>query len=60
MSSFESPENLVDIIIIGGGPAGLFMTFYGGMRQASVKIIESMPQLADSWSLLIPRSTYMT
>lgn len=32
-----------DITIIGGGPVGLFTAFYGGMRQASVKIIESLP-----------------
>ncbi|MDF1585909.1 NAD(P)-binding protein, partial [Marinimicrococcus flavescens] len=34
-----------DLLIIGGGPAGMFAAFYGGMRQASVTLIESMPQL---------------
>lgn len=43
-----------DITIIGGGPAGLFTTFYGGMRQASVKIIESLPQLGGQLSALYP------
>lgn len=47
-------DNCVDIIIIGGGPAGLFSAFYGGMRQASVKIIESMPQLGGQLSALYP------
>jgi thioredoxin reductase len=47
-------ENPVDIIIIGGGPAGLFAAFYGGMRQASVKLIESMPQLGGQLAALYP------
>lgn len=54
MSNVESPENVVDIIIIGGGPAGLFAAFYGGMRHASVKIIESMPQLGGQLAALYP------
>lgn len=43
-----------DITIIGGGPCGLFTAFYGGMRQASVKIIESLPQLGGQLSALYP------
>ncbi|MFC4809178.1 NAD(P)/FAD-dependent oxidoreductase [Paenibacillus sp. GCM10023250] len=52
MSSPASPQ--VDIAIIGGGPAGMFAAFYGGMRQASVKIIESMPQLGGQLAALYP------
>jgi len=47
-------NELVDIAIIGGGPAGLFAAFYAGMRQASCKIIESMPQLGGQLSALYP------
>jgi thioredoxin reductase len=54
VSELERNENIVDIIIIGGGPAGLFAAFYGGMRQASVKIIESMPQLGGQLAALYP------
>ncbi|SDT20574.1 thioredoxin reductase (NADPH) [Paenibacillaceae bacterium GAS479] len=43
-----------DIAIIGGGPAGMFAAFYGGMRQASVKLIESMPQLGGQLAALYP------
>ncbi len=47
-------SGIVDIIIVGGGPAGMFASFYGGMRQASVKLIESMPQLGGQLAALYP------
>ncbi|WP_209125560.1 NAD(P)/FAD-dependent oxidoreductase [Alkalihalobacillus sp. BA299] len=47
-------RKVYDITIVGGGPVGLFTAFYGGMRQAKVKIIESMPQLGGQLSALYP------
>lgn len=47
-------QKVYDITIIGGGPTGLFTAFYGGMRQTSVKIIESLPQLGGQLSTLYP------
>lgn len=47
-------SEIFDITIIGGGPVGLFTAFYAGMRQASVKIIESLPQLGGQLSALYP------
>lgn len=47
-------EELYDLTIIGGGPAGLFTAFYAGMRQMSVKIIESLPQLGGQLAALYP------
>ncbi|NMO95641.1 NAD(P)/FAD-dependent oxidoreductase [Paenibacillus lemnae] len=47
-------EQMSDLLIIGGGPAGMFAAFYGGMRQASVKLIESMPQLGGQLAALYP------
>lgn len=47
-------EQAVDIAIIGAGPAGMFAAFYAGMRQASVKLIESMPQLGGQLAALYP------
>ena len=47
-------NNIVDVTIIGGGPVGLFTAFYGGMRQMTVKIIESLPQLGGQLSALYP------
>lgn len=54
MSLFQKDDQVYDITVIGGGPAGLFTAFYGGMRQASVKIIESMPQLGGQLAALYP------
>lgn len=54
MSSVDPYVQEVDILIIGGGPAGMFAAFYGGMRQASVKIVESMPQLGGQLAALYP------
>ncbi|MFH0070306.1 NAD(P)/FAD-dependent oxidoreductase [Peribacillus sp. NPDC056705] len=47
-------KKVYDITIIGGGPVGLFTAFYGGMRQAKVKILESLPQLGGQLSALYP------
>ncbi|KYG33089.1 NAD(P)/FAD-dependent oxidoreductase [Priestia endophytica] len=47
-------KDIYDITIIGGGPTGLFTAFYGEMRQAKVKIIESLPQLGGQLTALYP------
>src|SRR5690625_139303 len=47
-------EKIYDITIIGAGPAGLFTAFYGGMREASVKIIESLPHTGGQLTALYP------
>ena len=47
-------KEVFDITIIGGGPVGMFAAFYGGMRNAKVKIIESLPQLGGQLSMLYP------
>lgn len=50
----KEDQTVYDITIIGGGPTGLFTAFYGGMRQATVKVIESLPQLGGQLSALYP------
>ncbi len=54
MTEIERNKEIVDIVIIGGGPSGLFAAFYCGIRQTSVTIIESMPQLGGQLSALYP------
>src|SRR5699024_12361772 len=47
-------EKIYDITIIRAGPAGLFTGFYGGMRQVSVKVIESLPHTGGQLTELYP------
>ncbi len=44
-------DQTLDLTIIGGGPIGLFTAFYAGMRQLSVKVIESLPQLGGGTAI---------
>lgn len=54
MSPTHPTSEPTDLLIIGGGPAGMFAAFYGGMRKASVTLIESMPQLGGQVAALYP------
>lgn len=54
MTTTSQEHSMTDLLIIGGGPAGMFAAFYGGMRQATVKLIESMPQLGGQLAALYP------
>ncbi|WP_206831002.1 NAD(P)/FAD-dependent oxidoreductase [Alicyclobacillus fructus] len=47
-------ENVTDMLIIGGGPTGLFAAFYAGLRNCSCKIIDSLPQLGGQLAMLYP------
>ena len=52
--TLDSVRKMYDITIIGGGPVGLFAAFYGGMRNAKVKIIDSLPKIGGQVSMLYP------
>lgn len=52
--SLLKDEKVYDITIIGGGPTGLFTAFYAGIRDASTKIIDSLPELGGQLSELYP------
>ncbi|MDP2956827.1 MAG: NAD(P)/FAD-dependent oxidoreductase [Longimicrobiales bacterium] len=47
-------DDIRDITIIGGGPAGLFAAFYAGMRGRSTRIIDSLPELGGQITALYP------
>lgn len=38
-------QELFDVTVIGGGPAGLYSAFYSGLREMKTKLIEFQPQL---------------
>jgi len=50
----NDPNHPYDVTVIGGGPVGLFTVFYAGLRNMSVNIIESLPQLGGQLSALYP------
>ena len=47
-------KKIYDITILGGGPTGIFSAFYAGMRNASCKIIDSMPALGGRLTAVYP------
>lgn len=49
-----SADELFDCTIIGGGPTGLYGAFYAGMREMSVKIVDSLGELGGQVSALYP------
>jgi len=47
-------KDMADITVIGGGPTGLYAAFYAGMREKSVRIIDSLPELGGQLTALYP------
>jgi ferredoxin/flavodoxin---NADP+ reductase len=45
---------LTDLTIIGGGPTGLFALFYAGMRGASARLVDALPELGGQLTALYP------
>src|SRR5256714_13637498 len=54
------PERIVgddgirDITVIGAGPVGLITAFWAGMREASARIIDSLPDIGGQLTTLYP------
>jgi len=49
------PDNeVVDITVIGAGPVGLITAFWAGMREASSRIIDSLPEIGGQLTTLYP------
>ena len=47
-------EDVRDITILGAGPVGLAAAFWAGMREASVRIVESLPEIGGQLTALYP------
>lgn len=47
-------EDLTDLAIIGGGPAGLYAAFYAGLRAMRVRLFEALPFLGGQVAALYP------
>ena len=47
-------DEIRDITVIGAGPVGLSAAFWAGMREASARIIDSLPDLGGQLTTLYP------
>ncbi len=54
LSSTSASPEFFDLTIIGGGPVGLFASFYAGLRQMKTKIIDSLDELGGQLTTLYP------
>jgi thioredoxin reductase (NADPH) len=52
--SGELDSDIRDITVIGAGPVGLITAFWAGMREASCRIIDSLPDLGGQLTTLYP------
>jgi len=50
----EMQQDIRDISVVGGGPTGLYAAFYAGMRQKSVRIVDTLPELGGQLMALYP------
>ncbi len=48
-------DDVRDITILGAGPVGLSAAFWAGMREASVRIVESLPEIGGQLTALYPQ-----
>lgn len=47
-------KEIFDLIIVGGGPIGMFASYYAGMRDLKTKLIEGLPVLGGQIDLIYP------
>ena len=47
-------HEIKDITVIGGGPTGIFASFYAGMRGVTSQVVDALPQLGGQLTALYP------
>ncbi|MEA2458135.1 MAG: ferredoxin/flavodoxin---NADP+ reductase, partial [Thermoleophilaceae bacterium] len=52
--SIEEDTEVRDITVIGAGPVGLITSFWAGMREASSRIVDSLPDIGGQLTTLYP------
>ncbi|MBV9214070.1 MAG: NAD(P)/FAD-dependent oxidoreductase, partial [Actinobacteria bacterium] len=50
----EGDAEIRDITVIGAGPVGMIASFWAGMREASSRIVDSLPELGGQLTTLYP------
>src|SRR5256885_8796248 len=54
MTDTLNDTEIRDITVIGAGPVGLITSFWAGMREASSRIIDSLPEIGGQLTTLYP------
>ncbi len=47
-------DDVRDITVLGAGPVGLAAAFWAGMREASVRVVEALPEIGGQLTALYP------
>src|SRR6202035_3611497 len=47
-------DEVRDVTVIGAGPVGMCTAFWAGMREASSRVIDSLPELGGQLTTLYP------
>jgi ferredoxin/flavodoxin---NADP+ reductase len=50
----EDVDRVRDLTVIGAGPVGLSAAFWAGMREADVRLVDSLPELGGQLTALYP------
>ncbi|HEX8075386.1 MAG TPA: NAD(P)/FAD-dependent oxidoreductase, partial [Thermoleophilaceae bacterium] len=50
----SADSEIRDITVIGAGPVGMIVAFWAGMREASSRIVDSLPELGGQLTTLYP------
>jgi thioredoxin reductase (NADPH) len=50
----EADTEIRDITVIGAGPVGMITAFWGGMREATSRIVDSLPDIGGQLTTLYP------
>lgn len=50
---------MLDMLVIGAGPAGLYAAYYAGFRGLTVGIMDSLPEVGGQVSALYPEKAIL-
>jgi thioredoxin reductase (NADPH) len=53
-TAFQDDADIRDITVIGAGPVGLITSFWAGMREATSRVIDSLPDIGGQLTTLYP------
>ncbi len=53
-AGMRGEPQVADVLIIGGGPTGLFAAFYAGLRGLTTNIVDSLEQLGGAVTAMYP------